>query len=385
MDGPGVGDTRLDSEGAVKRVIRTVQQALVINTRGYHAFLLVLRFGGRLTAEDQEAINFLKSLFGETFTRDFCILVMTCGDNFERDAEDTGLTFKGWCDRQEGAFQDLLQECSGRIVLFDSVTKDQTRRDAQIDRLLDLVDGLKARGQRYTNENFERAKAAKTSAIAESGRPVVKEEILMETSLILQKLEIIKENFLVEEQIEPLQELLARCEELLKVIQTEEQTGPADLGRLELTLASARNWVYEAVRTHAEVAAERRRMEVADSETRERVNQDMESQRALTTDKSESERMAMEMEFEEITKGIEEGIAREKGKREQSFTVALERMKDSLEGDLRDFTTAYREQKRASMSWLEKLGWYLVVVFTFPIAALFKKGRDWLCGILQTL
>ncbi|CAL1548368.1 unnamed protein product [Lymnaea stagnalis] len=37
-----------------------MQDAILLNPKGYHAFLLVVRYGGRFTFEDKEVIRILK-------------------------------------------------------------------------------------------------------------------------------------------------------------------------------------------------------------------------------------------------------------------------------------------------------------------------------------
>lgn len=192
VDGPGVGDTRLDAPGSTNVVVRAMEQAMLANPLGYHAFLLTVRFGGRFTAEDTDVIRFLKQIFGQDFVRRFCILVLTCGDSFENESEETGQTFEQWCMEQTGTFQELYRECDFRAVLFNNTTKDEVKRNAQIDRLLHVVNGLQSLGHRYTDSNFSMAQAARQRAVVESRRPVVQDWLLQETSLVLQKLEEVK-------------------------------------------------------------------------------------------------------------------------------------------------------------------------------------------------
>ncbi|CAL1531277.1 unnamed protein product, partial [Lymnaea stagnalis] len=188
VDGPGVGDTRVDVGGAMTSVMNAMELAIIMNPRGYHAFLLVVKFGQRFTGEEQEAIALLKKIFGETFVTDFCIVVMTCGDMFDKEAEESDQTFREWCDAQTGGFRDLLDECEHRIVLFDNTTIDESKKLQQARELLDVVDHLRARGQRYTDVNFENARETRERVILEAKEPMIREETLWETSLILQKL-----------------------------------------------------------------------------------------------------------------------------------------------------------------------------------------------------
>ena len=256
VDGPGVGDTRLNSEDAVMLVIRAMEQAMLANPRGYHAFLLVVRLGGRFTAEDEGTIVILKQIFGEDFVRQFCILVLSCGDMF--DAEESGGTFEHWCAEQTGVFQDLLRECGNRVVLFDNLTKDEAKQNFQIDKLLALVRGLTAQGQRYTGQYFELARAARQRAVVESKSPEIREGVLQETSLILQKF-----NSLTfcngPQQIPDLQTLLARCNGLITWVQAEDQ-GTGILQDLLMSIVSLRGTVEGLIHAQSRVEKERRQV-----------------------------------------------------------------------------------------------------------------------------
>ncbi|KAK0046789.1 protein AIG1 [Biomphalaria pfeifferi] len=53
MDSPGVEDTDWENDEATNSVVNALCQAIVINPQGYHAFLLVVKFGGRFTKEDK--------------------------------------------------------------------------------------------------------------------------------------------------------------------------------------------------------------------------------------------------------------------------------------------------------------------------------------------
>ncbi|KAK0041241.1 GTPase IMAP family member [Biomphalaria pfeifferi] len=84
----------------------------------------VIRFGTRVTEEElNNIVSLLKAEFGEKFAKEFCIIAMTCGDLFQQEYGKENVSFQQWCQQQTGAFKQLLEECSGRIVLFDNVVE----------------------------------------------------------------------------------------------------------------------------------------------------------------------------------------------------------------------------------------------------------------------
>ncbi|XP_059159835.1 uncharacterized protein LOC131943644 [Physella acuta] len=131
VDGLAFCDTWLDNERSVEQLNDAAKLALAANPKGYHAFLLVLKYGNRFTREEQESVVLLKKMFGDDFVQKFCILILTCGDVFHQDQEETdsvGLDFSEWCQKQDGAFKDLLEECCHRVILFDNKTKDKKKK-----------------------------------------------------------------------------------------------------------------------------------------------------------------------------------------------------------------------------------------------------------------
>ncbi|XP_059159815.1 uncharacterized protein LOC131943631 [Physella acuta] len=185
VDGLAFCDTWLDNERSVEQLNDEAKLALAANPEGYHAFLLVLKYGNRFTREEQESVVLLKKIFGDDFVQTFCILILTCGDVFHQDQEETDPVrsdFSDWCQKQDGAFKDLLEECCNRVILFDNKTKDEKKKKEQIDNLIQMVDELRFRDRRYTEVHYEKARkikdnvAAKPKVLKTNGETTVKEE-----------------------------------------------------------------------------------------------------------------------------------------------------------------------------------------------------------------
>ncbi|CAL1534694.1 unnamed protein product [Lymnaea stagnalis] len=150
IDGPGFGDNFMSTESD----INLLKKAISANPSGYHAVLLVFRYGVRFTVQDEDTIRNLKNILGENFIKSFCILVMTCGDLF--DIDDLGLTSEQLCSKANRNFQTILRECCDRIIWFDNKTKDEDKRNKQTSELIKMVDQLNPSGHRYTMGNFKR-------------------------------------------------------------------------------------------------------------------------------------------------------------------------------------------------------------------------------------
>ncbi|XP_055870430.1 uncharacterized protein LOC106072365 isoform X3 [Biomphalaria glabrata] len=221
VDGPGVGDTDLGAEQAQNLVIEALSSAVATNPRGFHAFLLVLKLGGRLTSEEMDTINFLKKILGKNFFRKFGILVMTCGDQLEK-----GTDFQIWVSKQEGVLSDLVKECNNRIILFDNKTEDKEEKEKQLNDLMRIIDHLVLENCRYSNEQFDLARSTRNAIILESKKPVIVEESMLEANLIMQGIESCQVDAMDTKSTIRLNVLLTRAKALhKKLIVDDKSTG----------------------------------------------------------------------------------------------------------------------------------------------------------------
>ncbi|KAI8776099.1 GIMAP protein [Biomphalaria glabrata] len=171
MDTPGVMDTSeiQDSIAASQLVMDQMKDAVILNPRGYHAFLLVYKFGIRFTKEEFESVRLLKQIFGESFVQRFCIVIVTCGDHFRTECKLKGLSFKRWRNDQQGYFKELRLECQDRVILFDNSSQcDAKTHNKQMKKLLKCVEHLNNDGNRYTDKHFHRAQKSRDFLLKET-------------------------------------------------------------------------------------------------------------------------------------------------------------------------------------------------------------------------
>ncbi|XP_059159817.1 uncharacterized protein LOC131943633 [Physella acuta] len=234
VDGLAFCDTRLDNERSVEQLNDEAKLALAANPEGYHAFLLILKYGNRFTREEQESVVLLKKMFGDDFVQRFCILILTCGDVFHQDQEETdsvGLDFSEWCQKQDGAFKDLLEECCNRVILFDNKTKDKKKKKEQADTLVQMVDELRFGDRRYTEAHYEKAQkikdnvAAKPKVLTTNGETTVKEErpVVDQPQLSDETVDLVTLDKMLR-QTNTVQVILAKLEELSRGFRDPTQT-----------------------------------------------------------------------------------------------------------------------------------------------------------------
>ncbi|CAL1533415.1 unnamed protein product [Lymnaea stagnalis] len=373
VDGPGVGDTRLNNEESVRMMTNAMSGAIAENARGYHAFLLVVRYGGRFTAEDQDTIVFLKKLFGENFVKSFCILVMTCGDVFEEDGLEMKKTFKEWCRDQEGVLQDLLRECDYRAMIFDNRTKDEGKKRKQLTELIQMIDNLRSQGHRYTDDHFRRAKNTRDRLVIEAQVPVIREETMNEASLILQKLQAIQSQFEPEHRIENLEKLLIRSDGLLKSI-TEKDKGTGTLHVLSQTVHSIHNTILDEIKFSKNVKEKNERMKKEEEERMKIFQEEMDKQKAayeklIQEGKLDDQRRKeMQLEQERMRQSLDEQRKKDLDARERQLQLQneeLRRMREESDS-LRNNFYEVKQQESQSFGFLD-----FITLIAKPILKLF--------------
>ncbi|CAL1535348.1 unnamed protein product, partial [Lymnaea stagnalis] len=314
VDVPGVGETRLSREESTNLVMMSMEYAIKTNPEGYHAFLLVFKYGQRFTAEEHETIQFLKQFFGENFVKTFCIALMTGGDNFERDSRKTKLTFPEWCDKQTGEFKELLKECNQRIILFDNVTENEEKKDSQVADLLKMVENLASSGKRYTNAHFEAARTARDKLMIEAKEPMIRHETMRETSLILDKLNKIIDNEDLNEMMLHLDELSLRARDLYESTKIQDK-GTGSLSELLGTVKNIKNQIRkEKKRAKTKVAQNEKNRKLKEAKERQYKEQ-MQRIKEEAEKKIKEEKIALEKankQNEEERKKIKEKLNRQK-------------------------------------------------------------------------
>ncbi|KAK0046792.1 GTPase IMAP family member [Biomphalaria pfeifferi] len=290
VDSPGVGDTDWANDETTKFVVDALTQAIAINPEGYHAFLFVVRFGGRFTKEDQGTVDFLKKVFGQSFVRKFCILVLTYGDQFEAHVK---VSFQDWIQSQKGVLSDLVKECNNRVILFDNQTTDRHKKQRQVSELIEIVDSLKQENSRYSNDQFDLASDERESLELTSKAPLIIDKAMTKADVIFKQFKRIQETFLVNYDPSPLEQLLDKIETLYdSVRQKDNKTGV--LGDLLRHLESLKSLIC------SEIQLCRRLPEVEKHISKKYDNQLEESTKKLKDAKLNFDRLSQERKKSEL-------------------------------------------------------------------------------------
>ena len=244
VDTPGVGDNRGSEADGEALFMKAIQEAIAMNPGGYHALVLVLKFGSRLTKEDIDVIHYLKKVFGENFLQKYCIIVMSAGDDFkyQQGEGEIEVPFPVWCKQQGGFFGEIYQEVNERVLLFDN--RDKSSQADQQRELVSAIDKLMLGGRRYTNEKFEKARLAREQILLQNKMQFVQEKLNDETRIILSNFKKIKEKQGIDDKIIGLKQLVTRASKLTEEIDQEDK----NTGLLRSFRERAQNTLYEVER-----------------------------------------------------------------------------------------------------------------------------------------
>lgn len=188
-------------------MLRAIQNAVLANTKGYQAVLIVVTFGQRFLKEELDCIQILKIILGKDVIKSHGIVLISHGDTFQHHVDTDNLTVGKFCEKQEGPFKELLDECNNRIVVFNNVTKDENIKDEQLKTLIKKIHELKS--GIHPTETFKDAIALTESLQKEK-------KIIIDQNLLLQDIQDAKRK---ENKLELFRKLKERSEKLLSEIE----------------------------------------------------------------------------------------------------------------------------------------------------------------------
>lgn len=156
IDTPGVLDTSavswMDKAYAFvtkdaqlqREILHEVARIFAMAPDGFDCFIVVAQYGTRFTKEDGQALKMLQELLGkEAF--DNMILVLTHGDQAERDAEENGETveetLKNWLGSLPPWVQTFVGTIENRVFLFNNCLRPEKEPEEykkQLSRLIEV-------------------------------------------------------------------------------------------------------------------------------------------------------------------------------------------------------------------------------------------------------
>ena len=156
IDTPGVLDTSavswMDKANAYlaknaqvqKEILHEVARIFAMAPDGFDCFLVVVKYGSRFSIEDGQALKMLRQLLGKE-ADDNMILILTHGDQAERDAEKEGKTVEetlmDWLKTLPSWVQRFINAIKNRVVLFNNCLHPEKQPEEykkQLSRLIEV-------------------------------------------------------------------------------------------------------------------------------------------------------------------------------------------------------------------------------------------------------
>ncbi|KAL9985811.1 hypothetical protein ACROYT_G008259 [Oculina patagonica] len=173
IDTPGILDTEIVKKMSglrswlpayrddQKRILTELVKMYTMAPNGFHAIILVSKFGTRFTAEDAEALKLLKAFLGIE-SQGHMILLLTRGDDAARSAKKKKVSsveeyVKQWIRGLPDWVQDFLHKIGDRVVLFDNLLDPETDSEAynrQLKNLTEVIDKM-AKGKPFVNSTTQ--------------------------------------------------------------------------------------------------------------------------------------------------------------------------------------------------------------------------------------
>ncbi|KMT19424.1 hypothetical protein BVRB_1g012690 [Beta vulgaris subsp. vulgaris] len=149
IDTPGLFDISVGSEFIGKEIVKCIDLA----KEGIHAILVVFSVRSRFSQEEEAALQSLQAVFGPKIA-DYMIVVFTGGDELEDNDETLGDYLGRECPE---TLKNILDLSKNRCVLFDNKTKDNAKKEEQLQKLLNLVNLVieENGGKPYTDDLFK--------------------------------------------------------------------------------------------------------------------------------------------------------------------------------------------------------------------------------------
>ena len=111
--------------------------------QGFHAIMLVVRYGNRFTNEDEQALKLLQEFLGKE-ANEYIILILTYGDQAKFHAEEKGKSLdewvKAWLKSLPKWVQQYIKAIKDRVVLIDNRLKEESDPEEYKKQLVEVIE-----------------------------------------------------------------------------------------------------------------------------------------------------------------------------------------------------------------------------------------------------
>lgn len=126
-----------------EKVLTEVCKIFTLAPEGFHAIILVVRYGCRFTNEDEQALQLLQEFLGKE-ANEYVILILTYGDQAKFHAEEKGKSLDEWIKEWLAGLpqwvQEYIKEIKDRVVLLDNKLKEDSDPEGYKKQLSQLIE-----------------------------------------------------------------------------------------------------------------------------------------------------------------------------------------------------------------------------------------------------
>lgn len=140
------------------KILQEVARIFAMAPDGFDCFIVVAKYGCRFTAEDAQALKMLQKLLGQEAC-DNMVLVLTHGDQAEREAEENGetvdQTLAKWLESLPKWVKEFVAAIKDRVFLFNNCLRPEKEPDEykkQLSRLIKMIDEMTKGRNRFVHK-----------------------------------------------------------------------------------------------------------------------------------------------------------------------------------------------------------------------------------------
>ncbi|CAF0722300.1 unnamed protein product [Adineta steineri] len=146
VDTPGFLDTNFN----IDQTKTEISKSFIYTTPGPHVFLLTLDFG-RFTREEEQAVEWLESVFSERAVN-YCIIVFTKLDMLLADK----ITLEDYLRIAKPTLNALINRCDNRVIAVNNKASDSEKEDKVKELLHEITKMVEKNGGRhFTSQECE--------------------------------------------------------------------------------------------------------------------------------------------------------------------------------------------------------------------------------------
>ncbi|KAK0067118.1 GTPase IMAP family member 4 [Biomphalaria pfeifferi] len=165
-----------------KKLVTDAEQSLNNASTGFHAFLLVAKYGNNWNYSAYKILDAIKCIYGSDVLKYYGIILLA----YSVQDEEHHINVEEWLETQDDKTKSYLEECGNRIVLVNAKEVNTIAQKLQVDNFIKAIDNLQFNGRRYTLSEFEKAEVGRKQLLLQEKEAQITEKTFLKCSQLLQ-------------------------------------------------------------------------------------------------------------------------------------------------------------------------------------------------------